>query len=94
MFDVAEMEYDDSVFTLGYDGNQPMMIFHGPSGLETAIRFDGVVITTNKIYFYVEPRTGVSKRETGSMEAAEQVVSFIADAPNESEIEYVVEERH
>lgn len=89
---VAETEIEDGVLSIGYDKRSPMAIFSGPGGLETVIRFDRVVVTKTTLDFFLEPRTrGGAERETGAMEAGDEVTPLFTDAPKQTELEYTVE---
>lgn len=91
---IAETEVGKSLLTLGTDKRSTMVVFRGPGGFETVIRFDRVVIAPNRLVFYVEPHSHNGReRKTGSMEVSERVASFIREAPNDSELEYTVEEQ-
>lgn len=72
--------------------HQTVMVFNGPDGLETSIRFTEVRIGNNAIRFYSKPRGRRSRScQTGSIEASPEFVRFIRNAHFESaDLDYTV----
>lgn len=84
--------------TLGTEsrGNQTVMVFNGPDGLETTIRFTEITIGRNSIAFYtVHPGREKRRVKTGMIEGQADILSFLKDAPRQHEaLDYdVVDDR-
>jgi len=88
----AELDTDPDeryagVVSLGTErrSHQTVMVFEGPSNLETCIRFTELTVGRNSIVFYSESR-GRSGRRTkvGSIEADPDIVEFLCNAVEEA----------
>ena len=76
--------------------HQTVMVFDGPDGLETTIRFTELTIGRNSIVFYSTARGRDGRRtKVGQIEAQPDVVQFLKEAVGESgDLDYdVVDDR-
>lgn len=64
--------YDHEGTHLGYHGSPRVaeLVFDGPGGLETTLRFNDVEVDGRTWTFYLRSGTGSGRRTVGSMEAA------------------------
>ena len=66
--------------------HQTVMVFDGPDGLETVIRFTELTVGRNSVVFYSRTRGRSSQRvQTGSIEGQQDVVDFLTEAVEEHE---------
>lgn len=76
--------------------DQTIMVFNGPDGLETTLRFTEITIGRNSIAFYSEhPGRHKRRQKVGMTEASSEVVNFLRAAVREhEELDYdVVDDR-
>lgn len=76
--------------------HQTVMVFNGPDGLETVLRFTEITIGRNSIAFYTEhPGRHKRRQKVGMIEASSEVVGFLRAATREhEELDYdVVDDR-
>ena len=67
-------------------GNQTLLVFDGPDGLETVIRFTEITVGRNTVMFYSEhPGRYKRRQKTGQIEGQENVVEFLLSAVEEHE---------
>jgi len=86
----------DFWFTIGTERGteQTILVFNGPGGLETTIRFDRVVVDDVKIQFYTDntPRYGRGPVKCGQIEAAEQVREVLEQYGDSDALDYTLDD--
>jgi len=75
-------KYPDTLSLGTFDNDQQTgLVFEGPAGLETVIRFNHATIKRNQIVFTLTSGSRHhDQREVGSIEASQAVVNFIWNA--------------